>query len=361
MAEKRNGMVRSGRASSAAAAMLLCLGCGEQSHENTPQSGGSGGTQQEGGAGTAGSIGSGGGGGFGGSGATGGACQPTFTQPTDNPDAVALVDVMDSDGVSGMKGVAVSGDFVLYVDQAGLARIPKAGGAPERVFSSPNVGGVEIVDESAYWLADGTLFSVPLSATNGAATTVLDGIAFDPTRDSFIAIDTTHAYLSIRATNDIKALELATGNITTLVAGVSTRGWLVDGGFMYYVGPNDGIERISLSGGTPQVLHRANHIVWSVGIDGDKLYYGGSDTIFAVAEPFDTEVMYSPNIGFIERVIPHGDRLLFEGWQGSLGWVSKDSRNCQGLVDSVFDFEGWAYDDANVFIALDGVLYRIPL
>jgi hypothetical protein len=275
-------------------------------------------------------------------------------QPTANPNAVELLRVAE------VGGPHVVGDMLLYTDSEGLARIPKAGGTPEPLFTDPVFPAFRVANDLVYFIRDYALYSVSATAPSTTAATVIASVEYAPTTDQMIDVDATNLYMSVRATNEIRALSLATGAPTALVTGVESQGHRLVNGFIYFVGPYDSIMRVAVTGGAAETLFEGNHIVWSIGVDGADLYYGGSGSLFRTGMPFETELAYW-DIDFLTFIQPVGDRILFSGREGGVGWVMKDGSRCQGIAESRFGLSGWDTDGTNVFLVMDEVLYRIPL
>jgi hypothetical protein len=286
-----------------------------------------------------------------------GICRPVLVQPAANPNAVVLV-TGEVSPIGGLSGPHVAGDMIVFTDDDGISRIPKAGGTPERLYTYTERPGIYVENDLVYFMLDNALYSVSATAPSTTATTVIPTFEFSGATDGVVGIDATHLYLSIRATNEIRSIELATGTVTPLVTGVENSGWQLTNGFVYFVGPNDTIQRVAVTGGATETLHSGGNIVWSVGADDDDLYYGGSGALRRVGTPETT--LMSWDIGFVVSPSPVGNRIVFGGWEGAVGWVMKDATSCQGIAESRFNLGGWDVDDANVFVTAEDVMYRIP-
>ncbi len=345
-------------------AFALASGCSESSEGGSAAGGGASGAPTGGTAGAAGSTSGAAGGGSGGA-ATGGTagmpsdgiCRPVLVQPTANPNAVELLRVTQS-GLFGLRSPQVFGDMVLYADPDGLGRIPKAGGMPERLFMDEQMPGFYLANDLAYFLRENVLYSVSATAPSTTPATVIPSVEYMNTTDSVIGVDATNLYVSVRATNEIRAIALATGMVTPLVRGIESQGWLLTNGFVYFVGPNDTIQRVAVTGGAAETLYRGDHIVHSIGVDGADLYYGGSGSLYRVGTPETT--LLSWDVEFLVAPTPVGNRIVFGGWNGDVGWVMKDASSCQGIAEARSGLS-WDTDDANVFLVMDNVLYRIAL
>ena len=349
-------------------ALALVSGCSESSEADPAAGGGGSGMPTGGSGGTAGSASGAAGGGSGGAAgsASGGSagmpsdgiCRPMLVQPAANPNAVVLVSGAVSP-LGGIGGPHVAGDMIIYTDDDGIARIPKAGGTPERLFSDPEPLGIYVENELAYFIRDNALYSVSATAPSTTATTVLATFEYSPATDGVIGIDATNLYLSVRATNEIRAIELTTGTVTPLVTGVENSGWRLANGFIYFVGPYDSIRRVAVTGGAAETLHVGDYIVWSIGVDGNDIYYGSSGSLHRAGTPETT--LLSWDIDFVVSPRPVGNRILFGGREGAVGWVMKDASSCQGIAESRFNLGGWDVDESNVFVTAEDVMYRIPL
>lgn len=343
----------------------LLMACGSGATDAPASSGGSATGGAAGGTGgtppTAGGAGNTGGLNGGAGKSASGACQPSVVQPEKNPNAIALVraESPPSPGPTLFTSVRVVGDSLVYATNTGLYRMPKSGGMSELVTPSTTNDQLQMAGDTLYWVSGNSLYSVPASATRANATTVIE-TQLTYGSDYFFAVDATNAYVWIRASRAIQALSLTTGVATTLVEGVESQNWILNGSFIYYAGANETLMRIATTGGQPEKMHQSGHILWSPGVDGEQLYFGGSNILVKVGEPLETELVYSQPVGFIERVVPQGDRLLFEGWQGSVGWVKKDASACGVVVNKTFAFKGWDHDDANFYLALEDTIYKVP-
>jgi hypothetical protein len=335
----------------------------------TQGGGGSGaGSSGSGGAGTGGSAaGSGGstagtGGNSAGSGGTpnDGICRPTLVQPAQNPNATALYTLTGASLLDGLSRVHVAGENLVFGHPDGYVRIPKAGGELTVIYSTPNLYQSYVENDVVYWIEENALYSVPVGATQATATTVVETMPFSSATDQVIGFDATHIYLGIRENDEIRAVNLTSGTATALASGSSNQGWHLAGGFVYFVGANDTLQRVPTSGGTPEMLFDATNTAWSAAVDGSELYYGGSNGLFRVNGNMSQPLLYW-DIGLIEHAYPLGDRMLFEGWEGSVGWVKKDASACAGLVDGGIEFAGWDYDDTKVYLIHEDVLYGIVL
>jgi hypothetical protein len=289
-----------------------------------------------------------------------GICRPTLVQPAQNPNATALYTLTGASLLDGLSRVHVAGENLVFGHPEGYVRMPKTGGQFTVIYATPDLFQSYVENDFVYWIEENALYSVPVTATQAAATTVVETMPFSGATDQVICFDATHIYLAIRENDEIRAVNLESGAATALTSGSSNQGWQLAGGFVYFVGANDTLQRVPTTGGTPETLFDAGNIAWSAAVDGSDLYYGGSDALFRVNGERGQTLLYW-DIGFIEHAYPLGDRMLFEGWEGSVGWVKKDGSSCAGLVDDTFGFAGWDYDESNVYLIHEDVVYRIAL
>jgi hypothetical protein len=90
-----------------------------------------------------------------------------------------------------------------------------------------------------------------------------------------------------------------------------------------------------------------------------QLYYGGSNLLQRVDPPNETTLM-TAGVGFIEKIVPQGDLLLWAGWHGSVGYLAKDGSRCGIVADDERGFADWDHDDTNFYVALQSAIYKIP-
>jgi hypothetical protein len=172
-------------------------------------------------------------------------------------------------------------------------------------------------------------------------------------------VDATYAYLWLRATEEIRRLELATGEITSIVTGSSNIGWYIHDGLLYFADPYDYIRRVPLGGGEPEELSRETDTVWTVATDGTRLFFGGYGEIVEVLEPRNNRLMQLSG-DYVQRLLLNGDRLLFGTRDGVVGWVATDGSACGSVINDNFGLQEWASDEQSFFIAESGTLYRVP-
>lgn len=289
-------------------------------------------------------------------------CQPMLVKPTENPQAVKLVtqEVAAGAGATRITAVRLVGDSLVYATSDGIYRIPKAGGTPETISTmAGNMRQLFAVGETLYWLAGMQLSSVPATGTNVMPTKVFDTTLVDGS-DYLFAVDATSAYTWVRATNAIQSVSLADGTATTLLEGEESQNWLLDGDSIYYAGAYNQFMRLAKTGGKPERLHQAHNILWAPGVDGTQLYYGGSDQLVRIDPPNEKALMYAPSAGFIEKIVPQGELLLWEGWQGTVGYLAKDGSRCGTVVNALFGYAGWDHDATSFYIAVEDAIYQVP-
>ena len=177
--------------------------------------------------------------------------------------------------------------------------------------------------------------------------------------DYLFAVDATNAYVWLRPTRAIQALSLATGMATTLLEEEKSTSWILVDGFIYFAGDYDLMKRVAVTGGMPERLHQGHNILWAPGVDGTQLYYGGSNILVKI-DGMNEQYLMQGSMGFIERIVPQGDLLLWEGWQGAVGFVSKDGSRCGTVIDSLFGFAGWDHDETSFYLATEDAIYQVP-
>ncbi|HYJ10318.1 MAG TPA: hypothetical protein VEX18_14945 [Polyangiaceae bacterium] len=246
----------------------LVVGCSEGEPAGSAggaPSGGAGGSS----AGAAGSAGSGGKGGSGGAVAGGGAGRggsaAAGTGMVEHEGCVAdPVPLAEAPGVTVLAGeglterygaVEVNAEHVFVASNRGIERVSKEGGASELVAADTDAPRFRLGGDNLYYIREGALHSVPTTATEATPTVVAPDIGVDEPNDNLLVVDDGYAYLWARATEAITRLELASGEITPVVEGVSNIAWHIYDGFMYFGDDFDRVMRVPLVGGEPEVVY----------------------------------------------------------------------------------------------------------
>lgn len=263
--------------------------------------------------------------------------------------------------------VALGAEHVFVASHRGIERVSKQGGTSELVMIDTDAPRFKLGGDNLYYIREGALHSVPTTATEATPTVVASDIGVDEPNDDLLAVDDGYAYLWARATESITRLELASGEITPVVEGVSNIAWHIYDGFMYFGDDFDRVMRVPLAGGEPAVVYSPPEVLWSIAAGAPGVFVGSYGAIYAQAEPSsDTLFEDPPSAGsqmYIERLAIHGDQLLFTGsaiGDDRIGWVGIDGSSCATFRASVF-IDEWAFDDTSLYVSGGTLLYKLPL
>jgi hypothetical protein len=197
---------------------------------------------------------------------TGGACGTA--PPACAPDAAPVV-LVAGDAVE-CYGIAVDGTDVYWTGaETGLIqKVSKLGGAPVTLATTSNPRGLALDDAYVYWAADGGIARVPKA---GGAPEMLGAATGFPW---FIAVDDTSAYWTTYTGGDLMRVPKdGSAAPTALVSGEAVAFGLALVGDRILYTDSDGVLSLPKAGGAATVLVTGSQSPWSIAVDATTAYW----------------------------------------------------------------------------------------
>jgi len=178
--------------------------------------------------------------------------------------------------------LAADSSTAYWIDYFNLTSVPLAGGTPVTWGDASAWGGPAIAGSALYWTAGanhGDIYTMPLGG--GTVTTLLD--AFGPY--DTIAVASGFAYASAFST--LERVSLSGGTPQLLASGLDPTYYMATDGLHVYLYSNGGnsqgeIVRVPAAGGTPDVMANVSYPSLNRGaiaVDGTHVYWAMVDKI----------------------------------------------------------------------------------
>ena len=165
-----------------------------------------------------------------------------------------------------------------------ITSVPKAGGTPATIASGDAYFGLALEGSNLYWAdlaGPNPWVSTILGSPIGGGTMATLGSATNEAA-VWVVADLSRVYWDTQE-GDVLSVPLGGGPMTSLVSGgVFGDGMFVDGTNLYYAG--NGIRRLPVTGGTPEVLAGNQTQTFEVAVDATTVYWTGSEGVFQISK-----------------------------------------------------------------------------
>jgi hypothetical protein len=257
-------------------------------------------------------------------------------------------------------GLVVTDAGVFWLSGPTVQRLPHAGGTPE-VAAMGEYGQIIPVGTDLLLVERGN----PLAQTDPRLLYRVASTAVDATPDEVgstidgdrvVLADDAYAYVQNSEASTMARIAFSDGAREELIADTYIDAPTIAGDFIYFIGLNEDIHGVAKSGGTPERIGYVPHIPWSLRASGDTLLVGAWESVHVMPIAGGDYVSLAgfsavglDGAGYVEEMIPDGDRFFLQTSDAYLAWIANDGTTCQGIVSPSLSFgyraifEGYLY------------------